>query len=403
MKHRSNTERKTREYEAIQRKPPPKVAIIVDTSTSWGRRIITGINNYVRKNRPWHIFIEATGQNETFQLPDAWQGDGIIARVSNSSMAQKLQRRKIPVVNISGLELPGPKFPCVCTDLRDSGSVAAEHLLERGFKNFGYFRLARHAQSTSLEASFVESIRCSGHTCSVFKQPANTRKQTDWGTDSRQIAGWLDTLPQPSAVFAETASGGRQLIHACQEFGFSVPDEVAVLSAADDELLCEISNIPMSWVASAAEEIGQNAAMLLDRLMQRKPLPFKLRKIHPLGVVTRQSTNILAVQDETLAKAIRFIRETAGRPIQVQDVMDAVHVSRRVLERRFMEILGRTPAAEIYRSRIERAKNLLLHTDFPVPDVADHAGFGSPEHLVQVFRKQMGQTPLQFRNRVRGH
>ncbi len=382
---------------------PPRVAIIVDTSTSWGRRVITGINNYVRRNRPWHIFIEATGREEPFQVPERWQGDGIIARVSSPAMAENLAKRAIPVVNISGLEISGPRFPTVCTDLRDSGSVAAGHLLERGFTHFGYFRLTLHPQSRTLQESFLECLERSGHSCSVFEEESRNRNHTDWGADVHEIAAWLQDLPKPVAVFAETASEGRQLIHACQQFGWNVPDDVAVLSGADDELLCDISNIPMSWVASAAEEIGQKAALLLDHLMKGEDPPFDYRKVQPLGVVTRQSTNILAVNDDSLAKAIRFIRETTGRPIQVQDVIDTVHMSRRVLERRFMQVLGRTPAEEIYRSRIERARNLLLHSDFSIPDISERAGFGSPEHMVHVFRKNLGLTPRQFRNRATGH
>ena len=179
-----------------------------------------------------------------------------------------------------------------------------------------------------------------------------------------------------------------------------MPEQVAVLAADNDELLCEACVPSLSGIALTSERIGFEAAKLLDRLMHGERPPKAPLLLEPTGVVTRQSTDTLAVDDPDLARAVAFIRRHATDPIQVQDVLREVPVSRRWLERRFREVLGRGPAAEIRRVRLARAKRLLAETDMPVPKVARAAGFGSREYLAAVFKSELNLSPRQYRNRT---
>jgi len=180
-----------------------------------------------------------------------------------------------------------------------------------------------------------------------------------------------------------------------------VPEEVAILSGSDDDLLCTLAHIPISGIQVSAEQIGYRAAQWLDGLMRkRKPRSHTLL-IPPAGITARRSSDTLAIDDPALAKAIRFIRTHAERPMTVTDVAAQAGLSRRALERRFETALGRTPAAEIRRLRMEQAKRLLETTDLPVPDVAEQSGFGSPEYLAAVFRRAFGLTPLKYRRAAR--
>jgi LacI family transcriptional regulator len=214
------------------------------------------------------------------------------------------------------------------------------------------------------------------------------------------LVRWLAALPKPVAVF--TWSGGRELVHCCWEAGLAVPEEVALLSGSDDDLLCEVCDVPISAVRQPAEQIGGEAAELLDRLMNGAPALRASRWLAPLAIVTRQSTDTLAVSDKALVAALRFIRAAVGSPVQVAQVAAAAGVSRRVLERKFSTQLRATPAEYLRRARLERAKALLAETDRPIPEVALAAGFGSPEYLAQAFRTDLGTSPLRYRRLVRG-
>jgi LacI family transcriptional regulator len=199
-----------------------------------------------------------------------------------------------------------------------------------------------------------------------------------------------------------TSDRGREVLYACRALGLLVPEQVAVMGGDEDSLLCETCNPPLSGVALTSERIGYEAAALLDRLLHGEARPAEPTLIEPTRVVVRQSTDTLAITDPDLAQAIAFIRVHAATAIRVSDVLRAVAVSRSWLERRFQESLGRSPAEEIRRVRLDRAKQLLAETEMPVPQVAVAAGFGSREYLAYAFKQVTGLTPREFRHRVRG-
>jgi len=379
----------------------PRVAVLVDTSTSWGRRIVTGIHNYIRKSGRWQLFIEARGMEENWSVPPGWQGDGVIARIGNPEMAAGLKALRIPVINVSGIQLPGVAFPRVTTDLNASARLAADHFLNRGFKHFAFFSLSGLSYVAALQEAFVRAVQSAGVQCAIHTEMPRHGAEMDWNADLAQLGEWLRTLPKPVGVLTWNQSSGREVIFACQVAGLLVPEEVAVLSASDDDLLCEVLQIPMSGIMVAAEQIGHEAARLLHRLMRGGKAPKEPTLFPSLNVVTRHSTDTLAMPDRALVKALSYIRANVAREIQVNDVAREAGVSRRVLERRFAEQLGRTPAEEIRRLHFERAKELLAETDLPIPDVAEAAGFGSPEYLAYLFRENMKVTPLQYRKQIR--
>lgn len=379
----------------------PRVAILVDTSISWGRRVIKGINNYTLKHEAWQLFVEARGVEERIQLPAGWQGEGVIARVGNEMMAADLRSHKLPVVNVSGIQLAGINFPQVTTDVDALAALASRHFLDRGFRQFAYFSLLGLSYVATQQNAFIAAAKQAGCQCDVYGVKPHGGAEPDWNLDSAALGQWLKALPKPVGILTWNADSGRQLIYACELAGLHVPEEVAVLCGSDDDLLCEVSHIPMSAVLVAAEQIGYKAAEMLHRMMKGNAAPKKPLLLPPLGVATRQSTETMAIGDVALVKALSFIRENAAELIQVEDVTRQAGVSRRGLERRFMQVLGRTPAEEIRRVHLERAKKLLLETDLPIPDVASGSGFGSPEYMTYVFRSEFQQTPLKYRKMIR--
>lgn len=375
----------------------PRVAILVDTATGWGRRLVHGVIQYAKKHGPWKIWVEARGQQERLRLPQGWEGEGVIARVSTMPLARDLLGAGIPVVNVSGILLDGVNFPRVVTDLAGTGQLATQHFLDRGFRHFAYYGSLRLRYVAALSITFAAAVAAHGYHCAIYRKPRNA---SSWKIRQAALGQWLLAQPKPLAVLAWSFCG-LEVLDACRWVGLSVPEQVAVLGGDDDELLCNAASPPISGIETPSDLMGYQAAAWLDDLMHGTPVPLMPKLLQPTRVTMRGSTDILSVDDPEVADALRFIRENAGRPITVSDVLQAVPVSRRSLERRFATTLARTPAEEIRKVHLERAQQLLVETDLSIAAVASAAGFGSPEYMSQAFKAVWHTTPLKYRSRIR--
>lgn len=377
---------------------PKRVAILVDTSTTWGRDVIAGVHRYSRERGNWQLFVEPRGMEQRRWLPTAWKGDGVIARVGFVDLAKRLKQLKLPVVNVSGITLPRVNFPRVLSDQVAAANLAAEHLLVRGFRNFGYFSLLGLEYVAEHQQAFQQALRKAGHRCEVFGVQPQQGSEPAWNLDMKRLGIWLQGLPKPLAVFTWNSGSARELIYACMRMGLAVPEEIAVLSGSDDDLFCEVTPVPISAVQLACEQIGYRAAEELDVMMSEPgSVPPAAILIPPQGVVERRSTDTLAVDDAAMVRALRFIRQDPAQVMSVTSVARQAGLCRRSLELRFHQMLGRSPAAEIRRVRMEHAIDLLRRTSLAVATVAERSGFSSAEYMASVFRSQLGTTPLHFR------
>ena len=386
----------------MSRNKVPNVAVIVETSNGWGRAIVKGIGKYIHKHQPWHTWIDAWGLGAPSPLPGKWRGDGIIADVCSSAMARHLEATGASVVNVSVFNFKNVKFPKITTNLHIAARLVVEHFLNRGFQHFAYYGLQRRSYNEEYLQEYATILEKEGHDCFVFKPGIGKGTSVDWHAHHQELIQWLVSLPKPVGVLAWPSRRGRQLIHACREARLMIPEQVAIIVGDEDELLCKICTPPLSSVALNSEQLGYDAAALLEGILQGQQPPEKPLFIDPIGIVTRQSTDTLAIDDTDLAHAVSFIRDHAADPIQVKDILRAVPVSRRWLEHRFQEVLGRTPAAEIRRVHLERAKELLIQTDMSVQKIADASGFGSEQYLIYTFSRQIGLSPHKFRSQIHG-
>jgi LacI family transcriptional regulator len=180
-----------------------------------------------------------------------------------------------------------------------------------------------------------------------------------------------------------------------------VPDDVAVLGVDNDDVFCELSNPPLSSIALNAETAGYRAAELLDAMMRGRTQKPAHIPAEVLGVVTRISTDFIAVGDPDIAAALQFIRRERGNHISVDDVAESSPLSRRTLEKRFRSATGRTILEDIRLVRLERAKQLLVETSHSISKVAALSGFGSSGYFIQFFQRQVGKTPRKYRSEMR--
>ncbi len=381
----------------------PQVALLIESSRAYGRGLLQGISRYVRENGPWSIYFQ---ERRASDPPPAWlttfKGDGIIARVEDSDLAKAIRKLGIPAVDVRGL-LSDIDMPLVETNDEAVVKLATDHLVERGFRHFGFCGFAGANYSDKRCGMFFERLADAGFQCHVYEAPVRLRTPNSFEQEQHglvyeaDVARWIRVLPKPIGLFACNDIRGQQVLNACRQTGIAVPDEVAVLGVDNDEVLCELSDPPLSSVIPNTERIGYEAAALLEKLMTGGTAPKETIFVLPKGIATRRSTEVLAIDDRHIAAALRFIREHACTGIDVSDILASVPLSRSVLERRFATQVGRSPKAEILRTQLDRAKSLLASTDFPLNVISEKAGFRHPEYLSAIFKKKTGITPGQYR------
>ncbi|HXD00583.1 MAG TPA: DNA-binding transcriptional regulator [Verrucomicrobiae bacterium] len=383
-----------------------RVALLIESSRAYGRGLFRGIAKFVREHHEWSV------QSEEWKWTDGlpawlrnWDGDGVIGRVETPEMAKLLQQLQVPVVDVRG-SVAGLDFPLIDTEDRLVARLAAEHLMNRGFREFAFCGFVGANYSDTRSHWYRERLKEAGYTCHVYSPPQRLRDGQTIEYEKRgllfqeDLGRWLQSLPKPVGVMACNDIRGQQVLNLCGRLDIVVPETVAVIGADNDEVLCELSDPPLSSVVPDTLRIGYEAAALLDRLMAGGKVPSKPVLIPPLEVVSRRSTDVLALDDPHLAAGLRFIREHAFDPITINEVARAAGMSRRVFERRFVAQMGRPPKAEVLRLRLERVKQLLADTDWSLAEIAEKTGFKYGEYLHSVFTQKVRITPGKFRRQA---
>jgi LacI family transcriptional regulator len=382
----------------------PFVALLIDTSVTWSRELLRGIHIYSVEHDGWTFHLEPRGQYDRVGLPTGWSGDGVIARTSTLKRAHMLMGIKVPIVNVSTADPSGGTIPQCTSDEVEAGRLAAEHLMSRGFESFAYCGPPekRDGFVDLMWQSFQDELSRHGKSAECYNLQRSSQTVSLERSVSRDLTNWLRKLPKPIGILAWNAVQGRSVTEACRLAEIRVPEQVAVICGEHDELVCGLSTPPLSSIYHDGRKVGYEAARLLDSLMRgEKPPPSPIR-IPASRVIARQSTDILAIDDSVLAEALVLIREQACRGIRVDDVVRLLPISRRALEQRFQELLGRSPAEEIRRVRLAHAKTLLEQTDLTVARIAKVSGFGTPAVLLRNFESQFGVKPSAYR-RQRSH
>ncbi|HMP07077.1 MAG TPA: DNA-binding transcriptional regulator, partial [Lacipirellulaceae bacterium] len=367
----------------------PRVALLIDTATSWGSGLIAGIAQYAHTAADWQLFLGPRGKYDRLTLPSYWAGDGIIARVTHERLAQQIIRRAVPAVNVSWYRYGGDVIPqCTC-DEQSVGDMAVKYFLDRGFRQFAYCASSlRNDYVDRLGATFIAGLKRRTYPCHVFQPATDPDGFLPSANEADRLIFWLHSLPKPIALLAFDCVQARQITDVCHIASIKVPQEVAVLGGEHDTLSCTISKPQLSSIDHSPEKVGWAAAELLNQLMQGQSPPQPVL-LPASRVITRQSTDTVAVPDDLLAAAVEFIKANSARRIQVSDILAAVPISRRALEKGFRKMLGRSPAEEIRRVRLDMAVQLLCDTSWPMPRIAKMCGFDRPELLTRAFRREL--------------
>lgn len=379
----------------------PKIAILSDTATGWGRRMIRGILDHNLQFEHWDILVEPKGRDETFDLSRLTDCDGIIARISSSRMAQDLAALNIPVVNISALTFDGPRFPRVTTDYSASAKLALSHFQENALQNFAYVGPLHLSHVREHEQAFENTLTNSENTYHIFRPSSPFGLRIPQQMTEEELTPWLAKLPKPIGIFTWGFQIGRDIVNACSQANIPVPNDIAVLGGDYDELLSDACQPPLSGIVTPAQQVGNRAASILQSLLDGQAPPENPVFIAPDKIEERQSTEIMAIDDPLTLQALTYLRDNACSDINVEDILKAVPMARRLLERRFNKALGHSPAQEIRRVRINHARKLLSTTDLSLEEIAESCGYSSYNYLGTVFKKETGMSPGRYRKQRR--
>jgi len=371
----------------------PNVALLIETSRSFPRNVVRGVGDYSRIHGKWLFYVPAQMPVRSLPPKDEWDGDGIIAQTHRDErFIEELAACGKPVVSLTGP--PGAGGLHSVRPNQDAvAELAMNHFRDRGFTRFAYCGVPADRVWPPTGEVFRRLAETAGYTCDLYLPAMDPGART---LRLEQLSEWVKSLVKPIGLLAASDGRAREVLDACRLANIHVPEEIAVLGVNDDEMICEMANPPLSSVIHNARRVGYEAAAMLDRLMSGKKIVADI-VVDPLGVRCRQSTDLLAIEDPEISKAVRFIREHACEGIRVDDVLDQVALSRRALEKRFRSAVGRPPHTEIRRAQLERVKELLVGSDFKLEKIAEVTGFSSAQYLAGLFHRVMKMTPGAWR------
>jgi LacI family transcriptional regulator len=377
-----------------------RVALILGQDIGYCRGVLRGVQTFAATRERW-IFRDAAPSMSVVDALREWKPAGIIAHIFDPEVAEALLKLRKPLVNVTST-LP-LNIPLVEVDHFTIGQMAANHFLDSGFRNFGYFGSKHAGFSVQRERGFRDRLESQGFSCSTHHAEYLPRPSpsASWTEVDDGVRHWLMSLPKPIAIFASNDVPARELAEICRLIGLHVPEDVALLGVDDDKLECGLAFPPLSSIAIPSERVGFEAAQMLSHLMSGHRVACDRITLPPESVVVRQSSDIVAVADPDVGRALRYIRQHATKQIGVEDVLREVAVSRRKLERDFQRIIHRTIFAEIRRIRIEKTQRLLATTDLSMPAIAAQSGFEGARRLAVVFGQMTGMTPTEYRSRCR--
>lgn len=344
-----------------------------------------GIARYAGQHG-WHLNVSIL---KDFQLPERWQGDGIITSLNNSRQLEEfVLKAGVPTVDLS-IWREDIEFPRVAADNAEIGRLGAEHFIGLGHRNCAWFGLASNPATRARFYAYRDTLAEAGIDC--------IRLDTTSPQDANYITSRLKELPKPCAIYTKSDYDSAWIANLCYDAGLRVPDDIAILGADDNPLICDRQWVTLSSVRYDLSRIGYEGAAMLDQLMQGSAPKESLKLIPPDGITVRQSTDALAVTDELIREVLRYLQDDLRLTVGTDAIAERFGVSRRSLELRFRGQMHRSIREHLIHLRIEEAKRQLQNTREPIETIAVLTGFCNAPHFSRTFKQLVGRSPSQFR------
>lgn len=365
----------------------------------YDHRLHRGIERYAQEHG-WYLSANPAREKV---IPWGWQGDGILAWLGPSDeLAEFVECQERPTVDFS-FRRPELPLPRVLEDHKAAAELVAEHFLARGFAYFMFYSDAPDWSHEERGSGFVAALERSGCSCAWIKwqeSPESRNSSGLWKRKHAWLAAQLKQAPKPLALFAASDQLALEALESCKAAGLAVPDQVAIVGAENCLLAPDTMETPISSVDTNLELLGYRGASLLDDCMSGKASPAEPVRISPAGLIVRKSSDLLAVEHKGVARSLRYMHEHFHEPITIKDVVGIASMSRRGLHKAFVQVLGRTPGAELHELRIQKAKRLLCETSHKIHSVAEMCGFQSANTFCISFRHTVRTSPGRFRAKM---
>lgn len=372
-----------------------EVLLMIESSRESGRQFIAGVAEYAQHFGPWRFHWRPEGLRGLSQRQGHFPCDGVILR--DVADLDAVVAAGAPAIVLGHARVPCSGAVFVGVDDEAVSRVVTKHMRQRGFRHFAFCGYQGVPWSEAREESFSRVLRQEGFEVNCHRVPLDHGPDLPLPDDRAALKQWLLQLPRPVALMSANDDLGGQLVELCKECQIRVPGDCAVVGVDNDPVVCGLSDPPLSSVNIQFRQAGYHAAATLDRLMNGLPPDAWSITASAGEIAERQSSNIIAVDDPVVAKALRFIHEQAHRPISVMDVARASGVSRRILELRFQQTLNRTVLQQYRAARASHIARLLSETTLSLAEIAEQCSFSQFSHLTRFFRDMHGQTPSAYR------
>ena len=382
-----------------------RLLIISDFTESFSHKLLAGIVDYSRRKEQWIVrrmppsYKAQIGIQGLLRLSKEWDMDAILGQFEPTDDLTMLTDNGIVVV-AQDFKQRFASVPNVTGDYIGTGKMAARFFIDRGFKNFGFFGFNDVCWSDERCEGFRREIEAAGFGSSFY---AYRMQEIDmvWYYQRNRLREWLQSIPKPIAIMACDDNQGENLIEACHSIGIKIPSEVSVMGVDNDETLCSLGSTTLSSIQVDIEEGGRQTAALLERLVTDPSAPAKDVVLQPMKIVNRMSTAAFATQDQQILRAILFIHRNVRKKISVADVTAEAALSRRLLERRFKDVTGKTLYEYITELKLKDFADQLVETDEQVMTIALSMGENDTKSISRRFKQLYGCTPLQWRENQR--
>jgi LacI family transcriptional regulator len=354
-----------------------------------------GIQQYAQKYTNWSLFWDHYPviqlQESKLQSPAY---DGVIGRIRHNTYDQ-IKRLNIPCVNLWHSSTLAPELPSVFPDFRESGQLAAKHMLSRGFRDIIMVD-SKDSSADVFQKGLMDVLKPMKYKVKrLFYNRTADETPTAWKRQMKNFESWTKNWQLPIGVVSSMSLIALPTF--CKANGLRVPEDVAFLSGRDEKGYCESIKPHLSAIDTDFRRIGYESARMLHQQLKGETLQEKHVLIAPKGIIPRESTDTYATEDKIVRDALRFITDNINTAIQVPDVVAQLSISRSVLEKRFKASTGKTIKEEINRLRVICAQRLLLDENVIIKDVHKQSGFSSAQNMRRVFVKTIGMRPDEYR------
>jgi LacI family transcriptional regulator len=373
----------------------PKIILAIESYRAFDKELLKGVSQYAKQHGPWLFFHNTDDVSRSLSEIEKIKPDAVIVRVSkNIKLLEKIPA-DMPAV-VLGTGTVHENRINITSNSKRIGRMGAEYLLSLGFKDFGFCGTINASWSVEREAAFAETIRNAGFDVNFY----SCIDKADFAGELSSMIEWIQSLPKPIGILTSNDDNGLSVLEACKAINIEVPQQIAVIGVDNDIANCELAMPPLSSIALNTVKAGYETASLLDELMRNKKVNQTAKIIvEPTHIVPRQSTNVLAVSDIIVARALDFIRNNISRQIQVNDVADSVSVSRRELERRFKKSISSSIHQEIKITRVQLIMKMLLETSDSISEISSKLGFVDVNHIARYFKDVEGISPVEYRKK----